>query len=231
MTRDRVLLFLLGSGLFLLLGSDAKSHIEPGTSTSLLPSQMLTSIPPAPFAVCPGTFALCTEATCEPVIKTVGGRKKLEFSCGCKVQVGYSVGANVPPPPGNPCQSVPKDPPSVHQEVPSRYAPIKSYVACRNSRPWAMCLDSRCFVDHVDKSDPSKGTATCACRVLTGSPYVYIPADGKYSRKGCDDEYISSATVDDALQVTEFLTTPAGQNLPPTLPVLLVPTPTPTPQP
>jgi hypothetical protein len=126
---------------------------------------------------------------------------------------------------------VPTAPPSVGQEVPSRYAPIKSYVACTNQRPWAWCLDARCKVDHVDQSDPAKGTARCACRIATGAPYVYSPSDGKYGRAGCDKEYISSATTDDVFQVTEFLTTPEGKNLPPSLPTLLVPNPTPTPTP
>jgi len=129
----------------------------------------------------------------------------------------------------DPCRAVPTVPPTVGQEIPSRYSPIKSYVACRNHRPWAQCLDARCTVDSVDKSDPTQGTATCACQVATGAPYGYVPPDGKYSEKGCNDEYISSATVEDALQITEFLTTPAGKDLPPTLPVLLVPTPTPRP--
>jgi hypothetical protein len=233
MAKGRLLFFFLGTAVFFLFAVSLQTNVGQSTSSDTLPSPSLPSGPPSAFAVCPGTFALCTEAVCDPVIKTVDGRKRIEFSCSCKVQVGYSVGANVPNvnKGGNPCKSVPKDPPAVGQRIPSRYAPIKSYVACRNNRPWAMCLDSPCVVDHVDKSDPTKGTASCACKVLTGSPYVYIPPDGKYSQKGCDQEYISSATVEDALQVTEFLTTPAGKDLPPTLPVVLVPTPTPTPTP
>jgi hypothetical protein len=230
MPKVRLLFLIVATGLLFLLASSPQTKVGPSASPDMLPSQSLPSGPPPAFTVCQGTFALCTEAACDPVVKTVGGKKKVEFSCGCKVQVGYSAGANVSRG-GNPCQSVPTAPPTVGQRIPSRYAPIKSYVACRNHRPWAMCLDSPCVVDHVDKNDPTKGTATCACEVATGSPYVYIPPDGKYSQKGCDEEYISSATVDDALQVTEFLTTPAGKDLPPTLPVVLVPAPTPTPTP
>lgn len=223
--KSRLLLLLWVTCFPLLLTGNAQTKIKPAAAADT-PSS--ASAPP--FAVCPGTFALCTEAVCEPVITTTAdGTKDVGFSCQCKVQVGYSAGANVPNVPEKKrCQAVPKEPPSVGQEIPSRYAPIKSYVACTNRRPWAWCLDARCKVNHVDPSDPTKGTASCACRIATGTPYVYVPADGKYSRSGCDKEYVSSATTDDVFQVTEFLTTPEGKNLPPSLPTVLVP-PTPTP--
>lgn len=225
--RKGHLLFLLFVTCFpFLLTGNAQTRI---TLPAAADTPSSASAPP--FTVCQGTFALCTEAVCDPVITTTAdGKKDVGFSCRCKVQVGYSVGANVPG--KKTCHSVPKAPPSVGQEIPSRYAPIKNYVACTNQRPWAWCLDAPCKVDHVDQSDPAKGTATCACRIATGAPYVYVPPDGKYSRSGCDKEYISSATPDDVFQVTEFLTTPEGKDLPPSLPTLLVPpTPTPTPTP
>jgi hypothetical protein len=230
MTKGHLLLLLFAIYFSFLLTGNTQTVVKPGASGDTPQSQSTSSAPAPPFAVCQGTFALCTEAVCDPVITTTAdGRKNVGFSCRCKVQVGYSVGGNVPK--NAPCQSVPTAAPTVGQKVPSRYVPIKSYVACNNQRPWAWCLDSACVVDHVDKNDPTKGTANCACRIATGAPYVYIPSDGKYSRAGCDKEYVSSATVDDALQVTEFLTTPAGTNLPPSLPTLLTPSPTPTPIP
>lgn len=227
MTKGRMLFLILAS-FFLLLAAAPHKNIHPATASDDLPSQSLLSGSTATLAVCQGTFALCTEAVCDPVITTVEGKKHIEFSCKCKAQTGYSLGVNLSGP-RHQCQSVPTEPLSAGQKIPSRYAPIKSYVACKNQRPWAQCVDAPCVVDRVDKNDPTKGTATCACPIATGSPYLYVPPDGKYNERGCNDEYISSATVDDASQITEFLTTPAGKNLPPTLPIQLVPTLAPTP--
>jgi hypothetical protein len=65
--------------------------------------------------------------------------------------------------------------------------------------------------------------------VASGEPYIAVPPDGQYSQTGCNDKYISSATIQDVLHITEFLTTPAGKDLRPSQITLLVPTPTPTP--
>jgi hypothetical protein len=228
MTKRHLLLLVFVTCFSLVLTGNTQTAVKPSDLGDTPQRQSSSSAPAPPFAVCKGTFALCTEAVCDPVITTTAdGRKNVGFSCRCKIQVGYSAGGNVPK---DPCGSVPKDPPTVGQKIPSRYVPIKSYVACNNKRPWAWCLDSACVVDHVDKNDPTKGTANCACRIATGAPYVYIRSDDSYSRAGCDKEYISSATVEDVFQVTEFLTTPAGTNLPPSLPTLLTP-PTPAPAP
>jgi hypothetical protein len=228
MKNGHLLFLTLLSCLSLLLTANPQSRTKARAAASQTGAS--SSAPAAPFAVCQGTFALCTKATCKPVIrKTAGSEEEVGFSCACSVQVGYSVGQNVPK--KNPCQSVPTAAPSVGQEVPSRYSPIKSYVACTNKRPWAWCLDARCKVTSVDPNNPSTGTATCACGIATGAPYVYVPADGQYSQTGCTKEYISSATTDDVYQVTEFLTTPAGANLPPSLPTMLTPPPTPAPTP
>lgn len=225
MTKGRLLLFLVVTCFFLLLTGSPQTKAKPAAAEDTTASNSAPA-----FAVCKGTFALCTEAVCDPVITTTAdGKKEIGFSCRCKVKVGYSAGANVSR--EDPCQTVPTALPSVGQEIPSRYAPIKSYVACNNKRPWAWCLDAPCTVEHVDQRDPEKGRARCACRIATGKPYVYVPSDGKYSQAGCDKEYISSATTDDVFQVTEFLTTPEGKNLPPSLPTLLAPNPTPTPTP
>lgn len=224
MTQQRMFLFLSAVCFFFALTGNPQTKAK---------TQAATDPHSVPFAVCQGTFALCTKAVCEPVIlENPGGGKTVGFSCGCEVKTGYSAGANVPE--KDPCKSVPTAPPSVGQKVPSRYSPIKGYVACNNKRPWAWCLDAPCVVDHVDKKDPKdpkKNTATCACWIATGAPYVYGPPDDQYSQRGCDAEYISSATPEDLFQITEFLTTPAGKNLPPVLPTLWTPPPEPTPTP
>ncbi|HEV2991418.1 MAG TPA: hypothetical protein VG759_23485 [Candidatus Angelobacter sp.] len=206
---NRTLLIFLAAGLVF-----APAY----SSTSLMAQQ-----PPAKSSglnVCEGTFALCTEATCKPMMKN---GNIASFSCDCKVQKGYSVGFNGPKN-RNSCQSIPHDGPTLKQKVPSRYSPITSFVAYTNNRPWAQCLDAPCVVDHVDENDSSKGTAKCLCPKTTASPYGYIPADGQYSRSGCEDKYISSATVANIVVVTQFLTTPAGKNLPPSPITILVPT-------
>lgn len=217
MSKVFVLSLIVGVLFLLPAGAQTNANTAPAPSSSpAKPS------PPVDFNVCQGTFANCTEAICDPVSS---GGKITAFKCKCAVQKGYSLGLNGP---GNhnSCQSIPKDGPSVKQKVPSRYAPITSFVVCTNKRPWAACLDAPCIVDHVDANDPAKGTAVCACPKTTGSPYGFTPKDGKFSRAGCQDEYVSSATAAQLLTITQYLTTSAGKDLP-ALPItVLVPEPT-----
>lgn len=224
MSKCSVLHLILGVTLLLLLPASAQTNANTAAAPSSSPAQPTDSAGLG-FNVCQGVFANCTEAACDPVSS---GGKITGFKCKCAVQKGYSLGLNGP---GNrnSCQSIPKDGPSVKQKVPSRYAPITTFVVCTNKRPWAACLDAPCIVDHVDANDPAKGTAVCACPKTTGSPYGFTPKDGKFSRTGCQDEYVSSATATQLLTITQYLTTPAGKDLP-ALPItVLVPTPTPTP--
>ena len=228
MTKGRLGFLLLAPGLFLLLAGSMHLNRKTTVAANVLPAQLLSlASPPTPaFNVCKGTFALCTKAPCDPVIKkTADGTKTIEFSCACKAQVGYSAGPYVPNSQDQ-CQDVPTAGPSPGQKIPSRYSPITSYVACTNHRAWAWCLNMPCTVDNLDKTK-----ATCACQVASGEPYIAVPPDGQYSQTGCTEKYVSSATIQDVLHITEFLTTPEGKNLRPSVITLLVPTPTPTPVP
>lgn len=224
MMNRALLVILLGAGLLLVPVAGAPAGVAPNASPEGPLAQQTASSSAdssAGLNVCQGTFALCTSATCDPVVKN---GQITSFSCKCKVEKGYSVGFNGPKN-RNSCASIPQDAPSLKQKVPSRYSPINSFVACTNNRPWAQCLDASCVVDHVDENDPTKGTAKCLCPKATSNPYGYIPADGQYSRSGCQDKYISSATVSNIVVVTQFLTTPEGKDLPPSPITILVPTP------
>jgi hypothetical protein len=226
MNKARLLFFTGVSALFLLPANAQTSPNSPAaaSSSSAKPSQSRTT----GLNVCPGTFANCTQAACEAVRSPEG--KIIRFNCRCAAQKGYSLGPNGP---GNrnSCQSIPQDGPSMNQRIPSRYAPISSFVACSNKRPWAQCFGARCVVDHVDPADPGKDTAVCSCpknHKEPSSPYIFSPKNGDFSRTGCDDEYISSAAIDDLLLSTQYLSTPAGKDLP-ALPItILVPKPAPT---
>jgi hypothetical protein len=107
------------------------------------------------------------------------------------VKTGYSAGQE-------PCQEKQT---SAGKELRSRYFPVKSVQVCTNDRPWAWCLDKPCL---VDKNDPTK--ATCACTAVKDQgPYVLIAET--YSDKICTTGLISSATVPQITQVTDFLKT------------------------
>lgn len=146
----------------------------------------------APFKVCKSTYALCTTARCSPI-----PGKPDAVACKCDVRNGYSLGAQD-------CQDAPR--PVAGTAVKSRYFPVASFVSCVNDRPWAFCLDAPCAID------AKGGTATCTCSLKKGSdPYVIVT--DRYTRDTCSSGVISSATVDDVLQATEFLKT--NQHLPP----------------
>lgn len=142
----------------------------------------------AGFKVCTSTYALCTTARCSPI-----AGKPDAVACKCDVKSGYSLGAQD-------CQ----DPPARAAGAPvrSRYFPVTSFVSCVNDRPWAFCLDAPCVID-------AKGaTATCTCSLKTGKdPYVIVT--DRYTKDTCSTGVISSATVTDVLQATEFLKTNA----------------------
>jgi hypothetical protein len=153
------------------------------------------------FRVCPGTYALCTKALCEPDGK--GG-----FSCNCDVMQGFSAGARE-----NLCESITKDPPKPKLKISSRYYPVQSYVSCPSPKAvatarWAWCLDMPCT---VDKKDPSKAHCSCTLPKTLGA-YVFVT--DHYSLAGCESEIISSATVEGVEQITEFLKTSPLQPFP-----------------
>ncbi|CDZ79232.1 hypothetical protein BN59_03550 [Legionella massiliensis] len=139
------------------------------------------------FYNCKSKYALCTTAACKPV----PGKKDL-VSCNCSVHDGYSVGASR-------CKGAKQT--KEGEVVYSRYYPIKQYVRCSNSRPWAWCLDKPCI---VDKKDPTK--ASCACTIAKNMGDYVIVAK-QYSPKVCTTGIISSATVQQSQQITDFLKT------------------------
>jgi len=145
------------------------------------------------FTSCKSTYALCTTALCKPI-----AGKSDSVSCQCKVKTGYSAGTT-------PCQDVKKT--DQGQVVYSRYYPIKNYVVCANDRPWAWCLDSPCV---IDKKDPSKAACTCSVVKNQGN---YIIVTDKNTKSTCTTGLYSSATVEEATQMTDFLKT--QQNLQP----------------
>ena len=145
------------------------------------------------FVACKSTYALCTEALCEPLPGKAGFA-----TCSCKVETGYSAGAT-------PCIGIIK---TQHgQAVSSRYYPIKSYKICANDRPWAFCLDSPCI---IDPNDASK--ASCICSLVKNQgKYIIVP--NGHEEASCTKGIYSSATIEDVTQITDFLKT--QPNLPP----------------
>lgn len=136
------------------------------------------------FKLCKSTYALCTTAPCTPVAGT-----KDAVSCACDVKTGYSAGLEA-------CQDETE---TSGGSIKSRYFPVKSYAICSNDRPWAWCLDKPCT---VDKDDPTK--ASCACTsVKDQGPYVIVT--DSYTDATCSTGIISSATVTQITQVTDFL--------------------------
>ena len=148
---------------------------------SLAPSQQ------PQFTVCKSTYALCTKAKCTHIADN-----EKEVSCACEVRTGYSLGTQ-------PCESAQQAKDS--QTLKSRYYPIKSYARCSNDRPWAYCLDATCTVDNADKTK-----ASCTCKLVRNQGDYVITGD-RYDKSTCTTGIISSATVDQIDQATDFLET------------------------
>jgi hypothetical protein len=139
------------------------------------------------FKVCKSTFALCTIARCDPI----PGNDK-QVACHCTVNHGYSAGQK-------PCEGI-KDTPDGRQ-IGSRYYPVHSYAVCSNDRPWAWCLDKPCL---IDKNNPQAASCTCDLVKNLGD-YVIVTTD--YTPATCTTGVISSATVAQTTQVTDYLKT------------------------
>ncbi len=135
--------------------------------------------------MCRSTYALCTTAPCTPVEGT-----KDTVACACKSRPAIRWGSK-------PARSRAKR--SKGKQIRSRYFPVKSYAVCSNDRPWAWCLDKPCI---IDKDDPSKATCTCTS-VSKQGPYVIVT--DAYTPTTCTTGIISSATVTQITQVTDFL--------------------------
>jgi hypothetical protein len=150
------------------------------------------------FIVCKSTFALCTFAQCEPITTL---DTTLLFSCKCEVHPDtWSAGAK-------PCEEEKRVPEG--QLIRSRYAPnFNTYARCSNNRPWAMCLDSPCIIDKTDSDKPSSDKsklahAHCTCPIVQGQGDYLVQPDTDQ----CSSGAISSATVVDLDQITDFLET------------------------
>lgn len=137
------------------------------------------------FVACNGTYALCTTAKCTPEID-----KKGVVFCSCDIKNGYSAATK---------QCQPMENTKNGQLIYSRYYPVKSYATCSNNRPWAWCLDKPCF---VDKKNPSK--AICIC-VLAKNLGDYVIVTDQYTNATCNTGIISSATVKQITDITDFL--------------------------
>lgn len=141
----------------------------------------------ADFVACESTYALCTTAKCDPII---GG--KGDLLCHCDVKTGFSVSEKQCSPIENKDQG---------QIINSRYYPVKGYVVCSNANPWALCLDKPCL---IDKADPTKADCRCT-QVKSLGDYVSVSDQGDKST--CNEGIISSATVQQITQITDFLKT------------------------
>jgi len=117
--------------------------------------------------------------------------------CHCKVENRNSVGQE----PNPAVQATAEG----YQLIKSRYYPVKIYVQCSNSRPWAFCLDSPYI---IDKNDPSKAMCTCSV-VQNQGPYI-IPTD-TCDKSLCENTRIySSALVTQNNGIEEFLKSTEG---------------------
>lgn len=137
------------------------------------------------FVLSKGIFALCTVAPCN----AIPGSGK-EVACSCTVNNGYSVGQK----PGQPAKAT-----AAGQQIRSRYYPVKSYVICDNDRPWAWCLDKPCI---ISKNDPNATTCTCDEVKNLGA---YVIVTNQYTPAACTSGIISSATVPQITQATDYL--------------------------
>jgi hypothetical protein len=137
------------------------------------------------FKVCEGTFALCTIAACDEI----PGNDK-QVACHCTVNHGYSAGEQ-------PCAGV-KDI-AEGKQIRSRYYPVHSYAVCSNDRPWAWCLDKPCL---IDRNNPQAASCTCD-KVRNLGDYVIVTSE--VAPATCTTGVISSATVQQIMQVTDYL--------------------------
>lgn len=138
------------------------------------------------FVACEGKFALCTTALCKPTDKPD------IVSCACEVKTGFSAGWTA-------CKA--PETTEEGEKIFSRYSPIKSYVSCHNSRPWAWCLDKACI---VDKNNPSKANCLCYSVKNLGT---YVVVTDQATPTTCTTGFYSSATDDQVQEITDFLKT------------------------
>jgi hypothetical protein len=149
---------------------------------------------PGSFMVCHNEYALCTFAQCGSV--QVQGAQATTM-CACNVLKNLSVGKE--------CAG-PTKLADGQTQVMSRYHPITKYSRCSNNRQWAMCLDSPCT---IDKTNPAK--AQCQCSVVADGEGDWLVQPGTDQ---CTNGLISSATVVDLDQITDYLETQPNLQIP-----------------
>jgi hypothetical protein len=159
------------------------------------------ALPPdnRPFQVCHDEYALCTFSECGRV-QVLGA--EATTMCTCRIQNDFSVGKECAGPTklGN-----------GQTQVMSRYHPITTYSRCTNSRQWAMCLDSPCTIDPTNPADKNKPQqAQCKCSVVSGQGDWLVQPETDQ----CTSGLISSATVVDLDQITDYLETHRELHIP-----------------
>jgi hypothetical protein len=206
MTRrlSSLLLPVTGSFGVLLLAT----NFNPGVMRAVAADAASTASP-APFTLCRSKYALCTSAPCTPV----AGKPEM-VSCKCRVHDGYSAATAA-------CQTAEQ---TSTGNLMSRYFPVTGYLAaCSNSRDWAWCLDKPC---EIDKNDPSK--ADCACSVVKNLGTYVIGTTkigtSEYTKSTCTTGIISSATIQQIEQISDFIASQKQIPVPP-LEILYSPSP------
>lgn len=153
---------------------------------------------PGSFKVCHDEYALCTFSQCGSV-QVLGAQATT--MCACTVRNDFSVGKE--------CAG-PTKLADGHTQVMSRYHPITTYSRCSNNRQWAMCLDSPCTIDPTNPADKTKPQkAQCKCSVTSGQDWLVKPGTAQ-----CTNGLISSATVVDLDQITDYLETHPELHIP-----------------
>jgi hypothetical protein len=168
-----------------IFSTKSRNAILPAAVAVFLAALSIAPAQAQAFKVCKGEFALCTIAPCDPV----PGNDK-QVACHCTVNRGYSAGQE-------PCQGAKETPEG--RQIRSRYYPVKSYAVCANDRPWAWCLDKPCI---VDKNNPQAALCTCDAVKNLGD---YVIVTSAYTAATCTSGVISSATVQQIGQVTDYL--------------------------
>jgi hypothetical protein len=204
MTR-RLSLLLSLAGIFVVLLLATISNLIAKRAVAADAS----SASSAPFTLCRSKYALCTSAPCRPVV----GKPEM-VSCKCRVEDGYSAATAT-------CQTAEQ---TSTGNLMSRYFPVTGYLAaCSNGRDWAWCLDKPC---EIDKNDRSK--ADCACSVVKnlGTYVIGTTKIGKseYTKSTCTTGIISSATIQQIDQITDFIASQKQIPVPP-LEILYSPSP------
>lgn len=135
----------------------------------------------APLIACPGSYALCTTATCVPV---PGDKDKA--LCNCIVQEGTSIGESS-------CDARKTTQKDGKLMIVSTYsfnnAGVNRVMRCEGEFAWTDCLDMPCVVDPENSN-----LATCTCDIKHSS---FITFGGQCDTSTCGTALYSGATLSD----------------------------------